>query len=76
MPTNKNNTFDIQTAMAGCITPDIPKVLKTCIDNKKANVIKIPIPRCIPVPPLDLREETPTASNVNTKKENGEAIRL
>ena len=71
-----NKMFGIQTAMAGGNTLLEPSVLKICITNKKVNVKKIPMPSAMPVPPRLLRDDMATANSVNTKNENGDAIRL
>ena len=73
---NKNITFGVHTAIEAGKTSVVPRVLNTCVTNKKVKVRNMPIPKCTPVPPRDLRDEMATASKVNTKKEKGVATRL
>ena len=65
----------IQTAIKGATEPFVANVVEICRNKMYAKLSMIPIPNCIPIPPLTLRLESATPMSVRINVETGTAIR-
>lgn len=68
--------FGIQTAINGCASPEVEKVVETCINKIYKQLKSNPIAICKPTPPRILREDIDTPIIVRIKVANGKDVRL